>query len=304
MSLNIYKIAKPLYYVCKYTGFACFSIKGNIKDGKIHSTYYDVTLFLFFSGFYINNIIMSLEIDSYNGSSVILDIGTYTNLLVSLLAALIFAVTSFVQRHSIWSILQYLDQFDEYVELLAISVNQKKHQKYLLIFIITTGMLKAIHIGSMIYDGGNNISLKHLIIYLTNFSFFIQIISIQLLLISINLRQNHLFRCIENFFQLENGKVKYVTVKGINPTINSISNLCSKLNESIDAFNKSYGLISAICFTLYFAYGVFSLFTVFRSVGYREITFYSISKTSYLSILYTSYVLATIHIACKIAEKV
>lgn len=301
---NIYTTVKPLYYVCKFSGFACFSIKGNIKDGKIHSKFYDILLFLLFSGFCTNNIIMSLEIDSYYGSSVILDIGNYTSLFFSLTSALVFVVTSFLQRHYIWSILKPLYLFDEHIELLGISIDHKKHKKFLIIFILTTGMCKAIHISFLLYEEGHS-SIKHILfIYLPNFSYFVQIGSIQLILISIYIRQNHLIRCIENIFQLENGKVRYVRKNGINKSINSISYLYGKINEAADAFNKSLSFSSVICFTLYFAYAVFSVFSVSRSVGYKETTLYSIMKTSFLTVFYTSYVVAAINFASKIGERV
>lgn len=301
---NIYTTVKPLYYVCKFSGFACFSIKGNIKDGKIHSKFYDILLFLIFFGFCTNNIIMSLEIDSYYGSSVILDIGNYTSLLVSLTSALVFVVNSFLQRHNIWSILKPLDQFDEHIMLLGISIDHKKHKKCLIIFILMTGMCKAIHISFLLYELGTP-SLKHIFfIYLPNFSFFIQIGSIQLILVFIYIRQNHLIRCIEHIFQMESGKVRYVRNSGINQSINSISYLYGKINEASDAFNKSFSFSSVICFTLYFAYAVFSLFTLSRSLGYKEITLYSIMKTSFLTVFYTSYVFGAIHFASKIGGRV
>lgn len=301
---NIYTTVKPLYYVCKFTGFACFSIKGNIKDGKIHSKLYDILLFLLFSGFCTNNIIMSLEIDSYYGSSVILDIGNFTSLFISLTSALIFVVISFLQRHHIWNILKPLDQFDDHIELLGISIDHKKHRKCLVIFIITTGLCKAIHISFLLYEVGHP-SAKHILfVYLPNFSYFIQIGSIQLILISIYIRQNHLIRCIENIFQLEIGKVRYVRNNEISQTINSVSYLFGKINEAADDFNNSFCFTSVICFTLYFAYAVFSVFTVSRSVGYKEVTLYSIVKTGFLSVFYTSYVVAAIHFASKIGERV
>lgn len=301
---NIYRTAKPLYYLCKFSGFACFSIKGNIEDGQIHCKFYDVLLLLLFSGFYINNIVMSLEIDSYYGSSVILDIGNYGRLLISLIAGLIFVVTCFLQRHSIWSILQSLDQFDEDIELLGISINQKTHKKFLIRFIVATGFLKGVHISFLLY-GAEKPTLKHFFfIYLPNFSFFIQIGSIQLILISIYLRQNHLIRCVENVFHLKKGNVKYIRSNGIGQTINSISNLYDKINDAVDAFNKSYSFISVIVFSLYFAYAVFSVFMTSRSVGYREVTVIAIMKTLFLTFFFTSYVLAALHFASKVAERV
>lgn len=301
---NIFKTAKPLYLVCKFSGFACFSIKGNSKDGKIQSKFYDILLFILFCCFYINNIYMSLEVDSYYGTSVILDIGNYTSLFVSIMAALLFVVTSFLQRHNIWSILKSLNQFDQHIELLGISIDHEKHKKNLIIFILTTGTLKAMHICFLIYDVGT-LSLKHLFfIFLPNVSFFVQIGTMQLILMSIKLRQNHLIRCIENVFQLDNDRVRYVRNNGINQIINSISYLYDKINEVVEAFNKSFCFASVVCFTLYFAYSVFSTFTVSRSLGYKEITMYFIMKTSFLAIFYTSYVLAVIHFASKVGAKV
>lgn len=307
MSLNqnsIYKTAKPLYFVCKFSGVACFSIKGNMKDGKIQSKYYDILLLILFCSFYINNIIMALEVDSYYGSSVILDIGNYTSLLVSLISALLFIVTSFLQRHNIWSILKSLDQFDEHIELLGVSIDHEKHKKNLIIFIVMTGFWKTMHVCFMISEFGQ-LSLKHIFfIYIPNFSFFIQIGTMQLILMAIKVRQNHLIRCIENVFQLDSERVRYVRKNGINQTINSISYLYDKINEVVEAFNKSYCFISVVCFTLYFAYAVFSTFTVSRSFGYKEVTMYSIMKTGFLTVFYTSYVMAVIHVASKVGTKV
>ena len=106
LSINIFNYLKLL-------GFASFTVKGDINEGQIHTTFKDFMFFLLnvLVGFLLSFISFHFTKDSTQ-KSLIINFGSMLTTNGGILVGLNWMFASFVVRYNIWKILTNLHAVD------------------------------------------------------------------------------------------------------------------------------------------------------------------------------------------------
>lgn len=291
--MTIYETVRPFYYITRITGFACFTIDGDIKNGRIKTKLIDISLFLIFlvvhSANGILNVIKAFAIRPTSQSEMT-SFGNKLQFLVSTINVSFYILTSFIQRHKIWSILHHLHMFDENLKDLGYSVNHKKHKLFFWLYIIASAMHTVIGL-SFIISSGNFAMIT--LAYLPVVYSLLQLGIIKLSYLSVYTRQHDFIKCFRKYFISNKNSIRYVKSKNMSQVM-IFSKLHDNLNCAVASINKSFSLISFVCFALYFShtvysiYGVIQVFQVSATISFENILIQLRNK--FLLIFFSIYV--------------
>lgn len=256
MAENIYDAIKPFYYLLKIFGFACFTIKGKITDGKIKSTIFDILTLLAYCSFLNWTVIRSI----YGFGNI----RSHFIIYVCVSASSVMIMNSFIQRHSFWNILRHLHSFDESIKNLGYVINHKKHHKLIWIYITVNILLIITSLYFLLRDRPFE---AHIVtVYMSAIIIFIQFGSFNLWLIIVKSRQNQLNSFLKNVFLLQNKGIKHQRCKELSNIFIRSSNLHQILNETIDSINTCFALVCLTCFFIYFVFLILIVFSIYHAI--------------------------------------
>lgn len=272
--MNIYETARPFYYITKITGFACFSIDGDIKNGRIKTKLIDLLLLLFHFVCHSTTCILNIikEFDRTKSQSGFVDFGNKLQFTFSTINISFYMLVSYIQRHNIWSILHHLHIFDENIKALGYSVNHNKHKLFFWPYVVSLVVYAIIGISLLIFSSNYAmISIAYSVIYS-----FLQLGIIQLSILSVYTRQNDFIKCFRKYFLSNKNSIRYVKSKNMS-LVMIFSKLHGNLNLAIASINKSFSLTLFVGLAIYFTHTVYSI--------YRDIQAYKNSTSESFNII-------------------
>lgn len=298
MAESIYKSVKPFYYFAKLTGFACFTIKGKATDGKIKTTIFDILLLIAFM--LIPNLNVINDIYNLNRFLRIRHVMIYFYNVGSSL----FVLQSFNQRLDLWNILRNIHEFDTGIQALGYSVNHKKHQRFVWIYILCTILL--IIITLCLIMSRRTFEARTLLVYLSAIIIFIQFGSFQLSLVIANSKLNDFNMYLENIFLFRKKGFKHLRNKELGTHVIKTVKLYQILDDIISSINQSFSLVCLICFSLYFMFVILIVFSIFRVIysDQNVLTPILLTTYSYIFLFYFLYVIGILIAANGITGKV
>jgi 7tm Chemosensory receptor len=126
---TIWNTVWPFHIVMKLFGYACFSIDGNITEGKIKCKFVDIFgLFIaigVISGLIYLNYAFNLSL--ILTSSRVINIGSRFVLLFGITNVLFSCLLMFFRRNKVWNIFTSCHKFDEEMAVLRILLDHKGH---------------------------------------------------------------------------------------------------------------------------------------------------------------------------------
>lgn len=297
MTESIYEAVKPFYYFAKFTGFACFTIKGKVTDGKIKSTIFDILLlfaFILIPNLNVINDIYSLK--QFRGGHVMLYLYSFGSSL--------FVLHSFNQRSNLWNILRNIHAFDTGIQDLGYSVNHRKRHRFVWIYILCTILLIILTLFLIMYR--RTFDPRTMLVYLSAIIIFIQFGSFQLCLIIANSKLNEFNNFLENVFLFKKKGFRHLRNKELGNHVIKTVNLYQILNDAISSINQCFGLVCLVCFSLYFMFVIVIVFSIFRVIysDVKVLTPLLLTMYSYLFLFYFSYVIGILIAANGITGRV
>lgn len=253
---SIYEAVKPFYYLAKFTGFACFTIKGKVTDGKIKSTVFDIFILLAFMIIPNLSIVNSLYIIKLSGGVLI---GWHFIIYFCNFASSLVVLHSFNKKSDLWNILKNIYSFDTEIQSLGYSINHKKHHRFIWVYIICTILF--IFITLCLIMSRRTFTASTLIVFLSAIIIFIQFGSFQLCLLLANSRLNDFNIYLENVFLFNKKGFKHLRNKELSSHVIKTVNLYQILNDTINSINQCFCLVSLVCFSLYFMFLILIVFS-------------------------------------------
>lgn len=109
---NVFASSKLTFIFMKILGFACFSIKGDVKNGQIKTTVFDYFLFAIFFSLSCFALYFSMIFTYNSAASPVTNFGV--NLLIK--SAMVVVITgillNFLFRHKIWMVMTNFYELD------------------------------------------------------------------------------------------------------------------------------------------------------------------------------------------------
>lgn len=209
-SYNIWNSVWPFHVVMKFCGYACFSIVGDIRDGKIQSKFSDIftliTSLLITSALIYLNYAYNLSLIST--SSRVINIGSRFVLLFGISNVFFSSLLMFTRRHKVWSIYTRCHKFDDEMAILRLFLNHKKYFKKFIFIAIAAIVIFITMIGIsnyfLYYCIDSSISIYLIVSYNTiNGSMSVSLISTAFTLYAIYTRFNLINDAMRKYFVTE-----------------------------------------------------------------------------------------------------
>lgn len=261
---NIFEIILFYYYTLKCIGYSCFTIKGNLTDGKIQTTLGDIGIFIIFLIFNFVSLYQSYYSNFFVTESAILDFGNRLLLCSTLVIVTFAGCLVFIFRHKVWRITKLLYEIDNQLENLGYNVDHDKyalHMKYYTGSSIILWMICAsinLHL-----TGFQWMRLLYLILSSGNYIIVMQVFI--LYLSGISERIKHMNICFKKHFLPSNKwKIKQVMNWDNKYFISRFGTLHNTINELTDLINFCYSFQIMLCFALFFVYTILTTFAAFR----------------------------------------
>lgn len=122
--LTALTLSKNIFKHIKLLGFASFTIKGDVNEGQIQTTFID---FMFFSLNVLVGILLSFISFHYTNDStqksLIINFGSILTTNGGILVGLNWMIVSFIVRYNIWKIITNLHAVDKKVSLQFVTNN-------------------------------------------------------------------------------------------------------------------------------------------------------------------------------------
>jgi 7tm Chemosensory receptor len=114
---TIWTLVKPVYWMLKFTGLAAFSIDGDIRDGRIKTTKWDI-LWMFLVSIGLSRSLYAKTFNDFSLShtgSVLIDKGAYLVGIFNNFNVICGLFVFVVRRKTIWKIYAKLHKVDKKV---------------------------------------------------------------------------------------------------------------------------------------------------------------------------------------------
>lgn len=288
------------------TGFSCFSIDGDIRQGRIKTKLADILIFsIYFVLLSANGIQNTMKMSAMPRSQLLI-FGNKIQFLTSTLIVPFYILASFIQKHKIWSILHHLHTFDENLKELEYSVNHRKHKIFFWIYLGSSVVCLTFSLYLVIASGFYSMILTSYIPVLYS---FLQMGMMQLSIFSVYTRQHDFIKMFASVFLRNKNSIRYTYVKRKNMShVMVFSKLHDNLNLAVTSFNKSFTLILFVGLLMYFSHTVYSIYGVITfNKALSSISFLSIIsqfKVRFLLIFYTVHVLIIFAVSNEITRRV
>lgn len=307
MSQTIYDTVRPFYYMAKINGFACFSIDGDITQGRIKTKFIDILVFVMYFVLHGANCIIyliQLLINSKLSQIELLRIKVL--FFIQLLTAVFYILATFIQRYKLWAILQHLHIFDENIKDMGYSVDHRKHRLFFWFYVIQLFVCMAYALYLLMVDS----SYYDLIFftYIPNMILFIQIAIIKLSILSVYVRQHDFIKCFTRYLIVRNKNSIFYVKPNNKSHVVMFSKLHEKLNLAVNSINCSFSFILLVCLVVSFSNTVFWIygFIIFfreNSISFENNILYQI-KVSFVPIVCTVYILIIFAASNEITRRV
>lgn len=248
---TIWDSVSPFHIIMKFFGYACFSIDGDITEGKIKCKFIDIFgLFLtvtIISGLIYLNYAFNLSLIST--SSNVINIGSRFVLLFGITNVLFSCLLMFFRREKVWSIFTRCHKFDEEMTALRMALDHKANlRKFILAAIFAFVLFLAMTIVSnyfLYFCFDAPISIYLLVSYNTiNGSMTTSLISTAVTLYAVYLRFNLINDAMKKFFvteeeEEEGGKGQKASVL-LCKIVAKLADLHDSLVDIVNAFNHCF----------------------------------------------------------------